>query len=179
MVYASDGFSEHIAYFQNLEFRASCLVFGLRDGIGHHDLVQGAGVDAIDGVAAQDAVRDERKYLSCAFLLQQLRSAGDSIRCIGKIVDKDRGAVRDVSHQHHGRVLPIVDLGRTAFLVDERKGHAERVGDGGRTLGTTRIRTDHHGLLVVGDVELDVLAQEMATVQVVHRDVEEALVLRI
>jgi hypothetical protein len=179
VVHASNGFSEHIAYLQNLEFRASCLVLGLRDGVGHNDLVQGAGVDAINGVAAQDAMRDERHYLGRTLFLQQLRSAGNGVGRVGKIVNKDRGATRHVSHQHHGRVLPVVDLGRTAFLVDERKGHAERISDGGRSLGTTRIRTDHNGLLVVGDVELDVLTQKMAAIEVVHWDVEETLVLGI
>lgn len=61
--------------------------------------------------------------------------------------------------------------------MDEGEGHAERIGDGGRTLSTASIGADDDGLLVVGDVELDVFAQEMAAVQVVDRDVEEALIL--
>jgi hypothetical protein len=61
--------------------------------------------------------------------------------------------------------------------VDQRKGHAEGVGDGGRALGAACVWADDDGLLVVGDVELDVLAQEVAAIQVVDGDVEEALVL--
>lgn len=61
--------------------------------------------------------------------------------------------------------------------MDEGKGHAEGVGDGGCAFGATCIGADDDGLLVVGDVELDVFAQQVAAVEVVDGDIEEALVL--
>jgi hypothetical protein len=63
--------------------------------------------------------------------------------------------------------------------MNQSKGHAERIGNGSCALSTTCIGGDDDGLLVVGDVELDVLAEEVAAVEVVDGDVEEALVLRI
>jgi hypothetical protein len=179
MVHAPDRLSKHVAHFQHLQLRAACFVLRLIDRVCHNDFVQGAGVDAIDRVAAQDAVRDERVHLGCAFLLQQLCRACDGVRSVCQVIDKDGRAVRDVSHQHHGRVLAVVDLCWSALLVDEGKGHAERVGDGGRTFGTACVWADYDGLLVVGDVELDVLSKEVAAIEVVDRDVEEALVLRV
>ena len=61
--------------------------------------------------------------------------------------------------------------------MDEGKGHAECVGDGGCTLGTSSVRGNYDSLLVVGYVELDVFAEEMAAIKVINRDVKEALVL--
>lgn len=61
--------------------------------------------------------------------------------------------------------------------MDKGKGHSQCVGNGGGAFGAAGIRADDDGLLVVGDVELDVLAKEVAAVEVVHGDVEEALVL--
>lgn len=63
--------------------------------------------------------------------------------------------------------------------MDQRKGHAESVGDGGSALGTAGVWAYNYGLLVVGDVELDVLAEEMTAVQVVDGNIEESLVLGI
>lgn len=154
-------------------------MLGLRDCVGHNDLVEGAGVDAINGVSAENAMRDERVDLGSTLFLQELRGTCDCVRSICQIVDKDRCSVRNVSNQHHGGVLPIADLCGAAFFVDERKGHAECIGNGRGTLSTSSVRADYDGLLVVGDVVLDVLSQKMTAVQVVHGDVEEALVLRI
>jgi hypothetical protein len=179
VVDTANRLGEHIAYFKHFQFRASGLVVSLVDRVGHYDFVQGAGVDAIDCIAAENAVRDERKHLCRAFLLQQLRRARDGIRGVRKIVDEDSGAICDVSDQHHGCILSVVDLCRTSLLVDEGKGHAEGVGDCSCTFGTSSVWTDYDGLLVVGDVELDVFAEEMATVQVVNGNVEETLVLRV
>lgn len=63
--------------------------------------------------------------------------------------------------------------------MDKCKGHAECISDGGGSLGTTCVRGDYNGLLVVGDVELDVFAQEVTPVQVVDGDIEKPLVLRV
>jgi hypothetical protein len=65
------------------------------------------------------------------------------------------------------------------YLVNERKGHTKNIGNGSCTFGTTSIRTDDDGVLVLRNVELDILAQEVFAVQVVNGDVEEALVLRV
>lgn len=63
--------------------------------------------------------------------------------------------------------------------MDKGKGHAEGISNGRGSLGTTSVRGDDHGLLVVGDVELDVFAEKVTAVEVVYGDIEESLVLRV
>jgi hypothetical protein len=65
------------------------------------------------------------------------------------------------------------------YLVNERKGHTKNIGNGSCTFGTTSIRTDDDGILILRNVELDVLAQEVLAVQVVDGDVKETLILRV
>jgi hypothetical protein len=179
VVHATNSLSENVAHFKDLQLRASRLVLSLVDSVRDDYFVERAGVDALDRVSAQDAVRDERIHLGCALFLQQLRRAGNRIGGICKIIDQNRGPIFHVSNQHHGRVLPVVDLCGSALLVDERKGHTKGIGDGGGALGSTSVGTDDDSLLVVGDVVLDVFAKEVAAVEVVDGDVEEALVLGI
>ena len=47
---------EHIAHFQDLQFRTPFQVFRLVYAVGYHDFVQSARIDPINGLAAQDAV---------------------------------------------------------------------------------------------------------------------------
>ena len=63
--------------------------------------------------------------------------------------------------------------------MDKRKRHAEGIGHSRSTLGTSSIGTDYDSLLVVRNVELYVFAKEMAAVEIVYGDVEEALILRV
>jgi hypothetical protein len=147
--------------------------------VGHNDLVQCTSVDALNRISTQDAVCNERDYLRSALLLQKFRRAGNGVGGIRQIIDQDSCALPNVSNQHHGRILPVVDLCGAALLVDEGKGHAEGVGNGGCALGSSSVRGNYNSLLVVWNVELDVFAQEMAAVKVVYGDIEEALVLRV
>jgi hypothetical protein len=179
VVHAADSLSEHVADLEDLQLGASRLVFGLIYRVRHNHLVKGASVDTIDSVSAQDAVGDERIHLRGAFLFQQLCRTRDGIGSIRQIVDEDCRTVRDVSDEHHGRILAIVDLGGAALLVNERKRHAERIRDSSSALGAAGVGTHNDGLLEVRNVELYVLAEEMAAVEVVDRDVEEALILRV
>lgn len=63
--------------------------------------------------------------------------------------------------------------------MDECKGHAQRICYSRRALRSSGVGANHDGLLVLWDVVLDVFADQVAAVQVVHGDVEEALVLRV
>jgi hypothetical protein len=63
--------------------------------------------------------------------------------------------------------------------VDQSKRHAQRIGNCGCAFGTTCIGTDYDSLLEIGDVELYVLPEKMAAVQIVDWDIEETLVLRV
>jgi hypothetical protein len=177
MVHAADSLGEDVADLEDLELRAARFVLCLVHRVGHDHLVEGAGINAIDGISAQDPVGDERIHLGSALLLQQLRRTRDRVRCVCQVIDEDGRAVRDVSDEHHSRILAVVDLGGTALLVDQRKGHAKRIRDSRCALSSAGVRTHNDGLLKVRNVELDVLAEEVATVEVVNGDVEEALIL--
>ena len=61
------------------------------------------------------------------------------------------------------------------YLVDQGKLDAHAVRDGRRALCSASIGADDDGILVVGDVRLDVPLEERPAVQVVDRDVEESL----
>lgn len=182
---------------QNLQLGASSQVVGLVNTVGHDDLVKGAGVDPIDGVATQNAVCHQGVDAGSALLLQELGGASDGVRRVRKVIDEDGGAILDISDQHHGGILAVCDLGGAALLqfvrlagkqnekkqftnlVNQRKLHPHGIGDSGSSFGTTGIGADHNGVLVVGDVPLDVGLEKRTSIQVVHRDVEETLVLRI
>jgi len=151
----------------------------LRYRVGYNDLVKRTSIDAVNSIAAQNAMGNEGNDPGCALLLQKLCGAGNGIRGIRQVIHQDGCAVPDISNQHHRGVLSVADLCRAALFVDEGKRHAECVGDGGCALGASSIRGDYNGLLVVGDVELDVFAEQMAAVEVVNRYVEETLVLRV
>jgi hypothetical protein len=102
---------------QDLQLGTLELMLALIDRIGHHDAIQRAGIDALDGVPAQHAVGDERVDARGPLLLEQLRRARDRVGRVGQVVDQDRGFARHFAHQHHGRVLSVGDLGGAAFLA--------------------------------------------------------------
>jgi hypothetical protein len=200
VVHPADGFGEHVANLQDLELGARCQVLLLRDGIGGDDLVDGAGIDALDGIAREHTVRDERIHGLGTFLLQELSGACDGVRGISQVIDEDGGTTAHFTDEQHGGVLTIRNLRRAAFLkcvrrteltsrlflsylVDEREVCAQGVCDVCCALCASSVRADDHtvvGSSVLGDdVLLNVLLQHVPTVEVVDRDVEEALVLRI
>jgi len=170
-------------------------VLVLRNRIGDDNLVDGRSFDTVDGIAAKHAVRDERINGGRALLLEQLGRTRDSVARVDQVVDQDAHAARDVADQHHAGILPVRDLGRAALLceeqwvlvslyggqrgrahlVDQSKVDAHAVGDGRRALGAARVGADDDGILVVGDVCLNVPLQQRPAVQVVDGDVEEAL----
>jgi hypothetical protein len=59
-----------------------CLI----NAIGHHNLVEGAGIDAVNSVTAQDSVCHQSIDFRCTFFFQEFGSAGDGIRRVSKIV---------------------------------------------------------------------------------------------
>lgn len=52
-------------------------------------------MDALHGIAGEDAMRDEGNDSRSARLLEKLGGAGNSVGGVGEIVDKDGGAVGD------------------------------------------------------------------------------------
>lgn len=188
---------EDVSYFENLQLLTTLLVLLLVNAVGDDNLVNGTSIDAVDGITTEHAVSDKSNDLAGTLLLQELGCASDGVGSVGKIVDKDGDTVCDITYQHHCRILAIGDLSRATllqyrqipmlgaatitfpYLVNEREGHTKSIGNGSCTFGTTSIRTDDDSVLVLRNVELNVLAQEVLAVQVVNRDIEETLVLRV
>lgn len=85
--------------------------------IGNDYLVKITVVDAINSVAAEDAVSDQRVNHSGAFFLQQSGCACNGVGGVGEIVDQDGRSVSDVAYKHHGCVLAIRDARWTPFLA--------------------------------------------------------------
>jgi hypothetical protein len=121
VVHPADRFGEHVANLQDLEFGAGLQVLLLGHGVGGDDLVDGAGVDALDRVAGENTVCDERVHSLRAFLLQELGGACDGVGGIGQVIDEDGGAATDFTDEQHCGVLAIRDLRGAAFLKYVRR----------------------------------------------------------
>lgn len=200
VVHPADSFGKHVTNLQDLKLRACLQVLLLRHGVGGDDLVDGTSIDAFDGVAREHTVGDERVHGLGAFLLEELGCACDGVGGIGQVIDENCGATAHFTNKQHRGILTIRNLRWAAFLdfvrtrnltshrwssylVDEGEVCAQGVCNVCRTLCTASIRADNHtvvGSTMLGDdLLLDVLLQHVPTVEVVDRDVEEALVLRV
>lgn len=113
---STDSLGENVADLQDFQLGAGGQVLLLRHGVGRDDLVEGAGVDALDGVAGEDAVGDERVDGLRAFLLEELGGAGDGVGGVCQVVDEDGRAVAHFSDEQHAGVLAVVDLGGATLL---------------------------------------------------------------
>jgi hypothetical protein len=101
---------------QVLQLGAQAHVLVLRHRVGHDHLIDGRSVDAGNGIAAEDAVREQGVDGSGALLLKELGGPGDGVAGVDKIVNKDADAVLDVSNKHHAGVALLAVLGRAALL---------------------------------------------------------------
>jgi hypothetical protein len=116
VVHPANRFGEHVANLQDLELGARLEVLLLGHGVGGDDFVDGAGVDALDGIAREYAVSDECIHGLGTFLLQELGGACDGVGGIGQVIDEDGGAATDFTDEQHCGVLTIRDLCGAAFL---------------------------------------------------------------
>lgn len=108
--------SENVADLQDLELGAAAQVLTLVHTVGHHHLVEGAGVDALNGVTAQDAVGDESIHLGGTLLLEELGRPGNGVGGIRQIVNKNCGPVADIADQHHSGILAVGNFRGAALL---------------------------------------------------------------
>ena len=112
-----DGLREDGANIQNIQLRPQAsLVFVLRHRVGYNHLVQGRGLDTVDGVPAEDAVGQEGVDLGSTLFLQELGGACDGVARICDVVEQNADLVRNVSYEHHARVLPVGDASGATFL---------------------------------------------------------------
>lgn len=91
-----------------------------------HDLAQPARVQRLDGVAAQDAVRDDGDDLGGAVGEARLGGFDECAARVGHVVDEDGDLGVDVADEGHlGNFV-----GAVALLVDEGEVELEVVSDG-------------------------------------------------
>jgi hypothetical protein len=108
--------SKHIADLQNFKLGTAGQVVRLIHAVRHNHFIESTRVDPVDSVSAQDSMCDERIHLGSALFLQQLRGSCDGVRCVRQIVNKDRCSFCNVANQHHGGILSVANLSRSAFL---------------------------------------------------------------
>lgn len=116
VVDAANGFGEDGGDVDDVEFGTHAAVLVLGHGVGDEQLVDGGGIDATDGIAAEDAVADEGVDHGGALALEQLGGAGDGVCGVDDVVDEDAHAVGDVADEHHAGVALLVELDGPAFL---------------------------------------------------------------
>ena len=61
--------------------------------------------------------------------------------------------------------------------MNKGEGHSQGIGNSSCTFRTSRVWRNNYSLLVVGNVELYVFAEEVTAIKIVYWNVEEALVL--
>jgi hypothetical protein len=108
--------SKVCADIQNFQFRTAPLVLMLRHAIGDDNLVQGAGIDAFDGVTAEHTMREKCVDFRGTLFLQQLGRTCNGIGGIGKVVYQDGRSVGYIANEHHDGILPVGDARGAAFL---------------------------------------------------------------
>jgi hypothetical protein len=135
MMRAADSLGQDLRDVENIQLRAkSGLVLVLWHTVGGDELVDAAVLDAGDGIAAEDAVSDERDDGCGTLLLQELGRACNlwstlvERRCmnhskgahgvagVNEIVDDDADTVCYIADEDHAGALTVGDLGRTALL---------------------------------------------------------------
>lgn len=77
---------------------ANLLLVLVRDSVGDNDFLELATVQGFNGIAAQDAVRDNSNGILCATLLDKnTRSLDESAASIGHVIDENGGFTGDFS----------------------------------------------------------------------------------
>ena len=79
---SSDSFRKYGPNFQDFEFRAETTMFILLDAVGDDNPVQSGGVDAINGVAAEDSVCKKCVDVGCTFFFEELGGTCDGVGCV-------------------------------------------------------------------------------------------------
>ena len=66
-----------------------------------------------------------------------------------------------------------------AYPVYQRKSNPQAICYSSSSFCTASVRTNHHSILEVRDLILNVILQKRSSVEIIDRDIEEALILRV
>src|SRR5206468_4257976 len=115
--------------------------------------------------------RDAGMYLSRAALHQCLRAQNDGAAGIDHVIDHNAGSSSYVADDFHDFYL----VGFGAAFGDDGDGGAEVLGEGAGAGDAADVRGDDDGSAVVDSAMEEVVGDEGAGVEVIGRDIEEAL----
>lgn len=108
-----------------LDAVAQFLFVFVRHCVGDDNLLELAAVQCLDGITAQDTVRDDCERIFCAFSDQNVCGLDESATGIGHVIDKDGRLALDVSNENHAGDL----VGAGTLLVNESKAEIQAIGD--------------------------------------------------
>lgn len=142
----------------------------MRDGIRHHKLFQLAVIQCLNRIAAQYAMSDDCDCFFCTMSDDNIGRFDKSAASVSHVVDDDSNPVLDITDKNHARNL----IWASTFLVDQRKAKIKTISDRSGSFCAPCIRTDDDALL---DWQVLSNPPECARfgVQVIYRDIEEAL----
>lgn len=142
----------------------------MRDSVRHHDLLQLAVVQRLDGVAAKDAVCDNGNCRLSAMGDDDVSSLRQGTAGVGHIVYNDSDLIADISDQNHLRDL----IWPRALFMDQCEAEIQTIRNGRRSLSTASVGADNDALLH-WQVLADPAQSAGLGVEVVDGDIEESL----
>src|SRR5438034_1262804 len=165
-----NGLAEQRRHSQHGHPTGRALLGRERDRVGDDDLLDGRGLDAVDGRARQHGVDAARQDAPRALPLDGGDRLHQRAGGVDHVVDHHRVAAVDVADEVHGHGRPRL----VAPLVDDGQARVEPLGDRARTLHAAGVGRDEDGVAEVLLLQI-VDHHDRAREQVVDRDVEEAL----
>ena len=111
---------ENVTNFQDLQLGTPAQVFRLVDAVSDNDLVESTGVDAVNGITAQNPMCNQRNNLGCTFPFHKFGSACDRVRRVCEVINENGCSIPYVAYQHHRGILTVCNPCRATFLYSVR-----------------------------------------------------------
>jgi hypothetical protein len=143
------------------------------NSVGNDELGQLRLVELFYSIAGENAVSNDGDSAAGTVLDDDFGGLAESAASIGHIINDDGDLAANITDQNHARDL----VGTSALLVDEREAEVEAISNGSSSLGTASVGGDDNTILDL-EVVADPAEGAGLSVEVVDRDVEEALDLR-
>ncbi len=165
---AADGFGDEVGDGDLLDLGAAVAV---GDGVGEDNLLELAVLHALAGGAAHDAVAGDGAHAAGTVLDHQVGGLGDGAGGIDHVIYEDDVGILHIADNLHAGDF----VGTGTCLVAEHEGATEVLGVGGGAFGTAHVGGGDDEVLEIE--ALHVGEQDAGGVEVIHGDVEEALLL--
>lgn len=167
---AADGFADQAGGRDDADVVGRLHRGGRLDGIRDHQFLQHRGGNAGACAAGEHAVGDVGGDAGSAVLEQRLGGVAERAAGIDDVVDQDAILAVDVTNDVHD----LRFTGAIATLVDDRQQTVEPLGKRPGTHDAADVRRNDRDVLKVV-VLLDVARQDRNRIEIVGRDIEEAL----